>query len=143
MTLSRNAKIMLGLFMTFGMTFIYLPLFIVVMNSFNSSISFSFPPEGFTTSWWSKAANNSGVREAIMTSVYTAIGATTISLILGTLAASAIARYKFFGRDTLSLLIVLPIALPGIVTGIALNNVFTNYFGGLTYFTIIIGHATF
>jgi putative spermidine/putrescine transport system permease protein len=59
------------------------------------------------------------------------------------LAAAAIARYKFFGRDVISLIFVLPIALPGIVTGIALNNVFTNFFGGLTFFTIIIGHATF
>jgi putative spermidine/putrescine transport system permease protein len=76
-------------------------------------------------------------------SVLTATFATVIALILGSLAAAAIARYKFFGRDVISLIFVLPIALPGIVTGIALNNVFTNFFGGLTFFTIIIGHATF
>jgi putative spermidine/putrescine transport system permease protein len=75
--------------------------------------------------------------------VLTATFATVIALILGSLAAAAIARYKFFGRDVISLIFVLPIALPGIVTGIALNNVFTNFFGGLTFFTIIIGHATF
>ncbi len=143
MILSRTSKIILGICMALGISFIYFPLLIVVINSFNSSVSFSFPPAGFTTEWWSKAAINTGVREAIFTSIYTALGATAISLVLGTLAAGAIARYKFFGRDTLSLLIVLPIALPGIVTGIALNNVFTNYFGGLTLFTIIIGHATF
>ena len=73
----------------------------------------------------------------------TAIFATAIALILGSLAAAAITRYDFFGRDTSSLLFVLPIALPGIVTGIALNNVFTNFFGKLTFFTIVIGHATF
>ena len=76
-------------------------------------------------------------------SLLTALLATSIALILGSLAAAAITRYKFFGRDTISLLFVLPIALPGIVTGIALNNVFTNFFGKLTFFTIVIGHATF
>ena len=66
MILSKNAKIVLTIFMILGMTFIYLPLFIVVLNSFNSSISFSFPPEGFTTSWWSKAAQNSGVNKQLL-----------------------------------------------------------------------------
>jgi putative spermidine/putrescine transport system permease protein len=66
-----------------------------------------------------------------------------IALVLGALAAAAVARYEFFGRDTVSLLFVLPIALPGIVTGIALNNVFTNFLGQLTLFTIVVGHATF
>ncbi|NCX52782.1 MAG: ABC transporter permease subunit [Actinobacteria bacterium] len=80
---------------------------------------------------------------AILLSVLTATFATIIALLLGSLAAAAIARYSFFGRDVISLIFVLPIALPGIVTGIALNNVFTNFFGGLTFFTIIIGHATF
>jgi putative spermidine/putrescine transport system permease protein len=93
--------------------------------------------------WWTKAAANSGVKDAILLSVLTASLATIIALILGSLAAAAIARYNFFGRDVISLMFVLPIALPGIVTGIALNNVFTNFFGGLTFFTIIIGHATF
>ena len=93
--------------------------------------------------WWTKAASNSGVKDAILLSVLTASLATIIALILGSLAAAAIARYSFFGRDVISLMFVLPIALPGIVTGIALNNVFTNFFGGLTFFTIIIGHATF
>jgi putative spermidine/putrescine transport system permease protein len=78
-----------------------------------------------------------------MRSVITALIATSIALILGSLAAAAISRYEFFGRDAISLLFVLPIALPGIVTGIALNNVFTNFFGKLTFFTIVIGHATF
>jgi putative spermidine/putrescine transport system permease protein len=93
--------------------------------------------------WWTKAAANSGVKDAILLSLLTATVATIIALILGSMAAAAIARYNFFGRDVISLMFVLPIALPGIVTGIALNNVFTNFFGGLTFFTIIIGHATF
>jgi putative spermidine/putrescine transport system permease protein len=129
--------------MVFGFTFIYLPLALVVINSFNTNKSFAWPPTGFTTVWWSKAAANDGIRDAVMRSVITALIATSIALILGSLAAAAISRYEFFGRDAISLLFVLPIALPGIVTGIALNNVFTNFFGKLTFFTIVIGHATF
>lgn len=143
MNLSRTARVILWAFMGFGLSFIYLPLLLVVINSFNTNKSFNWPPTGFTTMWWSKAAENTGVRDAITLSVITALLATFIALILGSLAAAAIARYEFFGRDVISLLFVLPIALPGIVTGIALNNVFTNFFGKLTFFTIIVGHATF
>ncbi|MFM8205004.1 MAG: ABC transporter permease [Actinomycetales bacterium] len=143
MKLSRSAKTGFQLWMVFGLIFIYLPLVLVVINSFNTNKSFAWPPTGFTTEWWTKAAANDGIREAVLRSVVTAIFATTIALILGSLAAAAITRYDFFGRDTISLLFVLPIALPGIVTGIALNNVFTNFFGKLTFFTIVIGHATF
>ncbi|MFM8235711.1 MAG: ABC transporter permease, partial [Actinomycetota bacterium] len=143
MKLSRAAKRTLLAIMAIGFTFIYLPLLLVVINSFNTNKSFAWPPTGFTTEWWSKAAVNEGIRDAVMRSFFTALIATTIALILGSLAAAAITRYDFFGRDTISLLFVLPIALPGIVTGIALNNVFTNFFGKLTFFTIVIGHATF
>lgn len=143
MKLSRTAKTGFQLWMAFGLVFIYLPLVLVVINSFNTNKSFAWPPTGFTTEWWSKAAANDGIREAVMRSVITALVATAIALVLGSLAAAAITRYDFFGRDTISLLFVLPIALPGIVTGIALNNVFTNFFGKLTFFTIVIGHATF
>lgn len=143
MKLSRTSRAALWGMMIFGFTFIYLPLVLVVINSFNQNKSFAWPPTGFTTEWWSKAAVNEGIRDAVMRSALTALIATAIALILGSLAAAAIARYDFFGRDTISLLFVLPIALPGIVTGIALNNVFTNFFGKLTFFTIVIGHATF
>lgn len=143
MKLSRAAKRALLAIMAIGFTFNYLPLLLVVINSFNTNKSFAWPPTGFTTEWWSKAAVNDGIRDAVMRSFFTALIATSIALILGSLAAAAITRYEFFGRNTISLLFVLPIALPGIVTGIALNNVFTNFFGKLTFFTIVIGHATF
>ena len=143
MKISRLARMLLWSVMGFGFTFIYLPLVLVVINSFNKNTSFAWPPTGFTTSWWGKAAVNEGVRDAITRSAVVALSATFIALILGSLAAAAIARYKFFGREVISLLFVLPIALPGIVTGIALNNVFTNFLGQLTIFTIIVGHATF
>lgn len=143
MKLSRTARTTLLSIMILGFTFIYLPLLLVVINSFNTNKSFAWPPTGFTTEWWSKAAVNEGIRDAVIRSLTTALIATSIALVLGSLAAAAITRYDFFGRDVISLLFVLPIALPGIVTGIALNNVFTNFFGKLTLFTIIIGHATF
>jgi len=143
MRLSLPARVFLWTIMGFGFAFIYVPLTLVVINSFNKNTSFAWPPTGFTTSWWSKAVSNEGVRDAITRSLTVALAATAIALVLGTLAAAAIARYKFFGRDAISLLFVLPIALPGIVTGIALNNVFTNFLGELTIFTIIVGHATF
>ncbi len=143
MRLSLPAKLFLWTIMGFGFAFIYVPLTLVVINSFNKNTSFAWPPTGFTTSWWSKAATNEGVRDAITRSVTVALAATAIALVLGSLAAAAIARYDFFGRDAVSLLFVLPIALPGIVTGIALNNVFTNFLGELTIFTIVVGHATF
>lgn len=143
MRLSKVARAILWTIMGFGFSFIYVPLILVIINSFNESTSFAWPPSGYTTQWWSKATGNEGVRDALSRSIQVAFFATLIALLLGSLAAAAIARYKFFGRDAISLLFVLPIALPGIVTGIALNNVFTNFLGELTIFTIIVGHATF
>ena len=127
-----------------GLAFIYTPLLVVVVNSFNSSKSFSWPPQEFTTRWWSAAAENTGVREALKWSVMAGASATAIALLLGTMLAFAVSRYSFFGRNVISLLVVLPISLPGIVTGIALNNAFTQQLGiSTSIFTIIVGHATF
>ena len=143
MTLSATARRLLLGAMTVGLLFVYLPLLLVVVNSFNRSTTFAFPPTGFTTRWWEAALSNDGVREALETSLVAATLATAIALVLGTLAAMAVTRYAFFGRSTVSLLLVLPIALPGIVTGIALNTLFTGFLGGLTFTTLVVGHATF
>jgi putative spermidine/putrescine transport system permease protein len=125
------------------LTFIYVPLALVLLNSFSASATFAWPPPGLTLRWWQVAASNEGVRAAVVTSVQVALLATVIAVVLGTLAALALVRYDFFGRDAVSLLVVLPIALPGIVTGIALNTLFTGFLGGLTFLTLVIGHATF
>lgn len=143
MTLSRGTKILLSLFALLAGAFIYVPLGVILINSFSVDKSLTWPPSGFTTEWWGKAAVNPGVREALVTSILVALCATAIAIVLGLLISLAIARYRFFGRESISLLIVLPIALPGIVTGIALNNVFTSYLGGLTLLTLIVAHATF
>jgi putative spermidine/putrescine transport system permease protein len=116
---------------------------VILINSFSTDKSLTWPPSGFTTEWWGKAVESQGVRDALVTSIGVAIAATLVALILGTLLAFALGRYRFFGRESVSMLVVLPIALPGIVTGIALNNVFTSFLGGLTIYTLIIGHGTF
>jgi len=125
------------------LTFIYAPLLLVLLNSFSSSATFAWPPPGYTMRWWQAAATNEGVRTAVLTSVQVALAATVIAVLLGTLASMALVRYSFFGREAVSLLVLLPIALPGIVTGIALNTLFTQALGGLTFFTLVVGHATF
>lgn len=130
--------------MGIGLAFIYVPLSVVVINSFNSSRTFSWPPSSFTTQWWSKAISNTGVRKALSWSLAAGFSATFIALLLGTSLAFAVSRYNFFGKDIISLLVVLPISLPGVVTGIALSNAFNQQIGLSTgLLTIVIGHATF
>ena len=143
MVLSSTAKWLLRAAALGVLTFIYVPLALVLLNSFSASATFAWPPPGLTLRWWQVAASNEGVRTAVVTSVQIALLATVVAVVLGTLAALALVRYDFFGRDAVSLLVVLPIALPGIVTGIALNTLFTGFLGGLTFLTLVIGHATF
>ncbi|MFB9834810.1 ABC transporter permease [Actinoallomurus acaciae] len=147
MNLSRGTRIALRVAMIVGLAIIYVPLLVVLINSFNADETFGWPPSGFTGEWWSRAWQNGGVRSALWTSVKAGLGATAIACVLGTMAAFAVQRYRFFGRETVSLLVILPIALPGIVTGIALNNAFRTVLSPLGIqlglFTVVIGHATF
>jgi putative spermidine/putrescine transport system permease protein len=126
------------------MVFLYAPLVLVVVNAFNASRTFAFPPSGFTLHWWSVAWQSDGMWTSLGNSVVVGLCATVIALVLGTMAAFAVQRYDFFGRNTVSFLLVLPITLPGIVTGIALNATFTSALGvTLGLATVIVGHATF
>jgi putative spermidine/putrescine transport system permease protein len=144
MRLSRGAKAVLAGITGLILFFIYAPLLLVVANSFNSDRTFGWPPRGFTLEWWGRAAESAGVRTALLNSVWVALAATAISLVLGTMLALALQRYRFFGRDVVNLLVILPIALPGIVTGIALNNMFTTILGvPLSLATVVVAHATF
>ena len=128
----------------FVLVFIYAPLFVVVANSFSTSTTLTWPPPGFTTEWWVLALTNEGALNAITTSVIVALASTFVALILGTALSFALQRFEFFGKSTVNLLVVLPIALPGIVTGIALNNAFKTIMGvNLGWATIIVAHATF
>ena len=144
MTLSTlTRKVLAGL--TFGvLALIYLPLIVVVINSVNANQSMTWPLSGVTLEWWRRAANSSGAREALVTSLQVAAIATLLALFLGTLLALALQRYSFFGKNSVNLLVILPIALPGVVTGIALNNGFKGILGvDLSLWTIVVAHATF
>jgi len=123
--------------------FLYLPLLVVLLLSFNGNASLAWPPRDFTLEWWRRAFQSYGAREALWVSIKTACGATLVAMVLGVLAAMGVHRFKFFGRETVSLLIVLPIALPGIVTGIALNAAFHQVGLELGLLTLIVAHATF
>jgi putative spermidine/putrescine transport system permease protein len=143
MRLSRQSKVVLGIAVAIGLAFIYIPLFVLAIYAFNASNILEWPPPSLTFDWFPKAVESSA-RDAFITSIKAGLAATTIALLLGTLASIAVARHRFFGRETISFLVILPIALPGIVTGVALNNTFTQIFGiKLTLFTVIVGHATF
>jgi putative spermidine/putrescine transport system permease protein len=129
------------------LAFLYLPLFVIGLYAFNETRTQTWPIPSLTLSWFGKAFGNPGVRHALLTSVVVALCATAVALVLGLCASLAVQRYRFFGRETISFLVILPIALPGIVTGMALNATFREVlspFGfSLGLFTIVVGHATF
>mgnify|MGYP000181463848 CR=1 FL=1 len=144
MRISTSAKVFLGVISAAVLAIIYLPLFIVLINSFNKSMNMEWPPPGFTLDWWTKAFGSAGLVAALGTSITIAICSSAIALLLGTLLAIALSRYKFFGKQAIGLMVILPIALPGIVTGLALNNAFRTVLGlQLSMATVIIAHATF
>jgi putative spermidine/putrescine transport system permease protein len=145
MFLTVRARSVLRGLTLLGFAFLYVPLVVVVLNAFNKSRTFAFPPTGLTLSWWTRAADSSAALAALRTSIWAGLGATGIALLLGTMAAFAVQRYQFFGRSVVSFAVILPIALPGIVTGIALNSAIGTVFGVQAFglLTVIVGHATF
>jgi putative spermidine/putrescine transport system permease protein len=144
MRLSRRSTALLRIGVGVGLAFIYIPLIVIVIYAFNSSDILKWPPPGYTVDWFPKAIENEAAREAFITSIKAGVVATGIAIVLGSLASLAVGRHRFFGRETISFLVILPIALPGIVTGIALSDTFTQVLGiPLSLFTVIVGHATF
>ena len=144
MRVSGTSAWMLRAGVAVTLAFIYVPLIVIAIYAFNSGTTLAWPPDGLTLDWFDRALQNTGARDALLNSLKAGIAATSLALVLGTLASLAVARYQFFGRETISFLVILPIALPGIVTGIALNATFTQVLGiDLSLFTIIVGHATF
>jgi putative spermidine/putrescine transport system permease protein len=144
---SPLTRIALRLATVLTLGFIYLPLLVIALYAFNDSRTQAWPISGLTLKWFGKALDNPGARDALLTSLKAGLGATALALVLGSLAAFAVQRYRFFGRETISFLVILPIALPGIVTGMALNATFRSVFEpfgvGLGLFTVVVGHATF
>ena len=125
------------------MVFLYVPIFTIILYAFNADRGQSWPIRDLTTHWFGDAVANQQIRDALRLSLQTAAGATVIAIVLGSLAAFAVHRFRFFGRDTVSFMLLLPIALPGIVTGMALNATFNTVGLPFSVFTIVAGHATF
>jgi putative spermidine/putrescine transport system permease protein len=144
---SFTARVLLRVGTGLTLAFIYVPLFVIAIYAFNENISQTWPIERYTTKWFRIAWEDEGVRDALLLSLKAAFGATAIALVLGVLASLAVARYSFFGMETISFLVILPIALPGIITGLALQATILNVLSPLgisfSIWTIIIGHATF
>ena len=127
-----------------GLLFLHLPILLIFVYAFTTEEkSYQWPPPGFTTGWFAVAWNRPDVWRALSLSVQVAAISTLIALVLGTLCAAAVSRTKFFGRETISLLVILPIALPGIITGIALRSAFALAEIPFSFWTIVLGHATF
>jgi putative spermidine/putrescine transport system permease protein len=123
--------------------FLWIPLVIILIYAFNTSNIQSWPIPGFTLRWFRVAWHDPEVRSALLLSLKCALTATGVALVLGTMAAAAVSRFRFFGREALSFLLVLPIALPGVITGIALSSFYTFWGVQFSFWTIVIGHATF
>jgi len=124
--------------------FLHVPLALIVLYAFSAEDkSYAFPPPALTTQWFGVAWEREDVWAAIRLSFEVAAVSTAVALVLGSLAAAALARARFFGRDAISLLLILPIALPGVITGIALRSAFGTLQIPFSFWTIVIGHATF
>ncbi len=124
--------------------FLHVPLLFILLYAFTTEDkTFVFPPPGLTLDWFAVAWGRQDVWDALGLSLRCAAIATAIALVLGTLAAAAVHRGRWFGRETVSLLIILPIALPGIITGIALRSAFSLAEIDYSFWTIVLGHATF
>jgi putative spermidine/putrescine transport system permease protein len=140
---SRLSRVALAVCTALIMLFLFFPIAIIMLYAFNPSNVQSWPLSGLSTRWFSSTWHNAEMRQALWLSLRAGLISTGIAVVLGSMAAFAVARFRFFGREAVSLLLVLPIALPGIITGMALNSFIS--FNGVSFslLTIVIGHATF
>jgi putative spermidine/putrescine transport system permease protein len=140
---ARNTRVSLAVWSALVIAFLWIPLVIIAIYAFNSSNVQSWPIPGWTLHWFRVAWRNPDARSALGLSLKVGATTTAIALVLGSMAAFAIHRFRFFGRESVSFLLVLPIALPGIITGMALNSFYVFAGLGFSMWTIVIGHATF
>ena len=140
---SRFARVAFAVWSAGLILFLFVPIAIIVIYAFNPSNVQSWPLGGLSTRWFSSTWHNEEVRHALWLSVRAGLLSTGIALLLGSMAAFAVHRFRFFGREAISFVFVLPIALPGIITGMALNSFIS--FAGISFslLTIVVGHATF
>ncbi|HUC14237.1 MAG TPA: ABC transporter permease, partial [Acidimicrobiales bacterium] len=139
----RATRVVLLAWVVGVLFFLFMPIATIVLFAFDRSTVQSWPIQNFTTHWFSVAWDDPAVRSALWLSLKAGVAATFLALVLGSLAAFGVHRYRFFGREAISLFIVLPIALPGIITGLALRSFFTFAGVNLSLLTIVIGHTTF
>jgi len=135
-------------FLKFGaiaiVLFLHIPMWLIFLYSFTTdTAAYTFPPPGFTLKWIPQALANPEMQEALSLSIRVALLSTAAALVLGTLAASAVYRSDFFGKEAISFMLILPLALPGIVTGIAMRSAISLMGIPFSFWTIVIGHATF
>ena len=127
-----------------GLLFLHLPIMLIFVYAFTTEDkSYQWPPPGLTLKWFAVTWNRPDVWTALGLSLRVAAISTAVAMVLGTLCAAAVARSRFFGRETVSLLVILPIALPGIITGISLRSAFNLVDIPFSFWTIVLGHATF
>jgi putative spermidine/putrescine transport system permease protein len=140
---TRLTRTALAVWSTLIVLFLLFPILLIALYAFNESNVQSWPIPGLSTKWFSSTFHNQQMRDALWLSVRAALISTTIAIVLGSMAAFAVHRFRFFGRETVSFLLVLPLALPGIITGMALNSFFAWGNVNFSLTTIVIGHATF
>lgn len=141
---SQSAPIALKVAAAAGLLFLHVPILLIFVYAFTTEEkSYQWPPPGFTTQWLGVTWGRTDVWDALGLSVKVAAISTLIAMVLGTLCAAAVSRTKFFGREVISLLVILPIALPGIITGISLRSAFSLMEIPFSTWTIVLGHATF
>ena len=140
---SRGTRIALAAWSALVVLFLLFPIVLIGVYAFNKTNVQGWPITQFSTKWWGVAWRNQEIRDALWLSVRVAFFATAIALVLGTAAAFAVHRFSFFGSQAFSLILILPIALPGIVTGMALNSFYATGNIQLSLWTIVIAHATF
>ena len=140
---SRWSRVAFAVWTALIILFLFFPIVLIMLYAFNPSNVQSWPLEGLSTRWFASTWHNAEMRHALWLSVRAGLLATSVAILLGSMAAFAVHRFRFFGREAVSLVLVLPLALPGIITGMALNSFIT--FNGVSFslLTIVVGHATF
>lgn len=136
-------KWLLGGFTFLVYLFMYLPILVIIAFSFSAKRVLSLPIEGWTLNWYAQALMDARLQAGLFNSLRVAIASVTIAAILGTLAAWAVQRYRFFGQEAFRAAVILPLILPGIITGVAMLSFFASLDLPLGLVTVIIGHATF
>jgi putative spermidine/putrescine transport system permease protein len=140
---SKGLRVALRIWVALVLAFLFLPIVFIVVYAFNKSNIESWPISHFSVHWFAVAWHDPQVRSAFLLSIRVGLIATVLAVLLGSAVAFALHKFRFFGRDAISFLLVLPIALPGIITGIALNSFFSFTGIQLGTLTIVIGHTTF